>query len=290
MTDHLQTALLGRTEIPVTRLGYGTAMREPVSDDNWGRILNQVLDHGINFVDTANVYGPAEEQIGRHLAKRRSEYYLATKWGWPPWDTEWTRENLIRGAHESLQRLRTDYVDVMLLHNPAVKDFEDGDVVGTLEEMRAQGKVRWIGVSTTLPELQTFVDWNVFDVVQISYSALEREQEEWMPTMDRAGNGIVVRGGVAQGEPGEGRGTAERWDAFDRAGLDELQPEGETRTTFMLRYTLSNPHVHTTIVGTTNVDHLNSNVAAARRGPLSENIRTAVDERLNDARSGEKSG
>ena len=280
MSVKLPTSVLGRTGIPVTRLGYGTAMREPVSDDTWGAILNRVLDHGINFVDTANVYGPAEEQIGRHIADRRSEYYLATKWGWPPWDSEWTRANLVQGVHESLQRLRTDYVDVMMLHNPPEKELESGQVVRALEQVRAEGKTRWIGVSTTLPELQTYVEWNIFDVIQISYSALEREQENWLPVMDDAGIGIVVRGGVAQGEPEEGRGTAERWDAFDLARLKELQPSGETRTSFMLRYTLSNLHVHTTIVGTSNLDHLEANLAAALRGPLPDDVCEAVRERL----------
>ena len=280
MTGNLSTAVLGRTEIPVTRLGYGTAMKQALSDDAWGRILNQVLDNGINFIDTANVYGPAEEQIGRHISRRRSEYYLATKWGWPPWDSEWTGENLVQGVRDCLQRLQTDYVDVMMLHNPPEKDLDGGDVVSALADVKAEGKARWIGVSTVLPELQTFVEWNVFDVVQVAYSALERQQEAWLPIMDRAGNGIVVRGGVAQGEPGEGRGSAERWDVYDRARLDELRPDAETRTSFMLRYTLSNPHVHTTIVGTSNLDHLEANLAAAERGPLPEEVRKAVDERL----------
>ena len=286
MAGELPTNELGSTGLRVTRLGYGTAVEGTIAGKEWERMLNQVLDHGINFIDTANDYGlsfgmPAEEQIGRYIGHRRSEYYLATKCGCSPEGHVWTRENLFRGLHESLERLQADYVDVMQMHNPSVQECEAGDLVRALEEMRGQGKVRWIGVSTTLPDLPTFLEWGVFDVFQIPYSALEREHEEWIARAAQAGIGIVIRGGVAKGEPGQGHGNPTQWDAFERAGLSALQPAEESRTTFMLRYTLSSPDVHTTIVGTANADHLKANLEAVGRGPLPQEIRTAVDQRLN---------
>ena len=200
MTPAIPTAKLGRTGLEVTRLGFGTALRSGLDDDRWDVLLNSVLDSGINFVDTANDYGlhlarPAEERIGRHLSGRRSEFYLATKCGCPPGggDHVWTRENAFRGLHESLGRLRTDYVDLMQYHNPSVEECEAGDLVRVLEDMREQGKVRWIGVSTTLPHLPTFLEWGVFDVFQIPYSALERRHEEWITRAAQAGTGIVIR-------------------------------------------------------------------------------------------------
>ena len=286
MANDLPMADLGRTGLRVTRIGYGTAASEAVTGERWDRILNSVLDRGINFIDTANDYGvsfdrPAEEQIGRYLGKRRGEYYLATKCGCAPGGHVWTRDNLFRGLHESLARLQTDYVDVMQLHNPSMAECQAGDLVRALEEMREQGKVRWIGVSTTLPDLPTYLEWGLFDVFQIPYSALERDHEEWISRSAQAGIGIVIRGGVAQGAPGQGRGRADRWDAFDRAGLAELQPAEESRTTFMLRYTLSNPDVHTTIVGTANPDHFEANLEAVSRGPLAQELRAAIDKRLD---------
>ena len=137
--------------------------------------MNAVLDSGITFVDTANDYGRSEEYIGRFLAKRRDEFVLATKCGCqvvhrdgPSDETPhvWTRDNLFRGLHESLERMRTDYVDLMQLHNPSVEQCEQGDLVAVLEEMRAQGKVRFIGCSSTNPHLQTYINWGVFDVFQ----------------------------------------------------------------------------------------------------------------------------
>ena len=287
MSNGLPTALLGRTGLEVTRLGYGTAIRERVDSEQWGRLLNGVLDSGINFIDSANDYGvrsghPAEEEIGRHLRHRRSEYYLATKCGCSPSGHVWTRENAFRGLHESLERMKVEYVDLMQYHNPTVDECEVGDLVTGLQEMRQQGKVRWIGVSTTLPHLPTFLEWGVFDTFQVPYSALEREHEEWITKAAEAGTGIVVRGGVAHGEPGVGSaGREEPWKSFDGAALDELREEGETRTGLILRYTLTHPHSHTNIVGTSNLDHLRENVQGILRGPLSEEVYAEAKRRLD---------
>lgn len=284
MARSLPTAVLGRTGLEVTRLGYGTA-GDQVEEEKWRKVLPLVLDAGINFIDTANDYGigwdrPAEEMIGKHISGRRSEYYIATKCGCAPSGPHvWTRENAFRGLHESLDRLRTDYVDVMQYHNPTVEECEAGDLVTVLQDMRQQGKVRWIGVSTTLPHLPTLLEWGVFDVFQIPYSALEREHEEWITRAAEAGVGIVVRGGAAQGEPGN-RGE-DKWRKYEEAGLDELRDGGESRTTFILRYTLSHPHSDTNIVGTLNPDHLAENVEGILRGPLSPDTYAEAKRRLD---------
>ncbi len=188
-----------------------------------------------------------------------------------------------RGLEISLKRLRRDSVDVMQLHNPSVAECEAGGLVDALQEMRRNGQVRFIGVSTVLPDLPTYLDWSVFDVMQIPYSALERGHEEWITRAGEAGVGIVIRGGVAQGEPGSGRGSADRWAVFERAGLDELREAGEGRSAFVLRYTLSHPHAHTIIVGTTRPEHLRENVAAVRRGPLPRDTLAESKRRLDEA-------
>src|SRR5512143_1693905 len=141
MAASLPTATLGRTRLKVTRLGYG-AMEvrgsriwggRPVTEEQANTILNAVLDSGINFIDTANDYGRSEEFIGKYISTRRSEFILATKCGCTVVrrdentdDTPhvWTRDNLFRGLNESLQRMKTDYIDIMQLHNPPVEETE----------------------------------------------------------------------------------------------------------------------------------------------------------------------
>ena len=296
--EGLPTVAFGDTGLTVTRLGFGTALagaeKPHWTDETADRQLNQVLDAGINFIDTAYDYVEAERRIGAFVGSRYGEFILATKCGCT--DTlpglnasthEWTRDNLFRGLEISLKRLNRDSVDVMQLHNPGVAECEAGGLVDALQEMRRNGQVRFIGVSTMLPDLPTYLEWGVFDVMQIPYSALERDHEDWITRAGEAGVGIVIRGGVAQGEPGSGRGSADRWAVFERGGLDELRESGESRSAFVLRYTLSHPHAHTIIVGTTRPEHLQENVAAVLRGPLPEDTLAEAKRRLDDA--GERS-
>lgn len=297
MNTKLPMAVLGRTGLNVTRLGFGAMeIRDSriwggraVTDQQAQTILNAVLDAGINFIDTANDYGRSEEFIGRFIANRRSEYTLATKCGCTVVrrdettdDTPhvWTRDNLFRGLNESLQRMRTDHIDIMQLHNPPVEETEKNNLVEALQAMQQQGKVRFIGISTTLPHLPTYLDWGVFDTFQIPYSALERDHEEWISHARKAGIGTIIRGGVARGEVGVGLGNTDRWKAFEEAGLDALLEPGESRTAFLLRFTLSHPDVDTTIVGTLFPEHLQENVAAAQKGPLPADVYAEAKRRL----------
>ncbi len=298
MADALAHAVLGRTGLKVTRLGFG-AMEirgsriwggRPVSEDQAQTILNAVLDSGINFIDTANDYGRSEEFIGKFIAHRRQEYVLATKCGcnvvYRDENTDdtphiWTRENLFRGLHQSLERMKTDVIDIMQLHNPPVEETQRHGLVALLQEMKQQGKIRFVSISTTLPHLPIYLNWDVFDSFQIPYSALERDHEEWISKSAHAGLGTIIRGGVARGETGVGLGSADRWKNFEAAHLDELRASGESRTGFLLRYTLTHPDVHTTIVGTLYPDHLQENIAAATKGPLSPDTYAEAKRRLD---------
>jgi aryl-alcohol dehydrogenase-like predicted oxidoreductase len=293
----MDKAILGRTGIEVTKLSYG-AMEirgprvwsgRPIEDSEAARVLEAVLDSGINLIDTSLDYGRSEELIGKYLGHRRHEFVLATKCGCRVVDCgdhdevshEWTRDNLMRNIDTSLSRLRTDYIDILQLHGPTVKQAEDGRLVEVLNEIQASGKVRHIGVSSYLPHLPAFVEWGSFDSIQLPYSALEREHENWIDRAAETGAGIIVRGGVGQGEPGVGRGSSERWSIWEEAKLDELLEHGEQRTGFLLRFTLSHPSMTTTIVGTKNVDHLADNVRYAAMGPLPADVYAEAKRRLD---------
>ena len=243
-------------------------------------------------IDTANDYGRSEEFIGKFIAARRGEYYLTTKCGCAVTrkdentdDTPhiWTRENLFRGLHESLQRMKTDYVDIMLLHNPTVEENEKGHLVEALQEMKKQGKIRHVCISTTLPHLPVYLGQGLYDAFEIPYSALERDHENWIAKAGEAGIGTIIRGGVARGEPGVGLGAEDRWAAFEKAKLDELRAPGESRSSFLLRYVLAHPHANTIIAGTLKPEHLNENVQAVLRGPLSAELYAEAKRRLDKA-------
>ncbi|MDF2836527.1 MAG: aldo/keto reductase [Paenibacillus sp.] len=293
----MEKAILGRTGLAVTKLSYG-AMEirgprvwsgRPIEDAEAARVLNAVLDSGINLIDTSYDYGRSEELIGRFLSHRRQEFVLATKCGCKVADCgdhdevthEWTRDNLMRNIDGSLSRMRTDYIDILQLHGPTVRQAEEGALVEVLKEIKASGKVGHIGVSSYLPHLPAYVEWGSFDTFQLPYSALEREHEGWIDRAAEAGAGVIVRGGVGQGEPGVGRGSSERWSAWEDAKLDELLEHGEQRTGFLLRFTLSHPSMTTTIVGTKSVEHLADNVRYAAKGPLPADVYAEAKRRLD---------
>jgi aryl-alcohol dehydrogenase-like predicted oxidoreductase len=295
----LATATLGRTGLKVTRLGFGamevrdryTWNGRPVTEKQVETLLNTVLDAGINFIDTSQDYGRSEEFIGSFLAKRRSEFFIATKCGCSLRKKEdgtyetphvWTRENCVRGLHQSLERLKTDVIDLMQLHNPSVEECENGKLVEALQEMKKSGKIRHIGISTTLPHLPTYLKWGVFDTFQIPYSGLQREHENSISDSAGAGIGTIIRGGVAKGEHGIGpNASEEKWKKFEAARLDELRDKTESRTGFLLRFALSHPQAHTIIVGTLKPEHLRENVQAAQRGPLPADVYTEAKRRLD---------
>ena len=291
MAKELGTAVLGRTNLQVTRLGYGAMAVRDVADDVAEKVLNAVLDAGINFIDTSIDYGRSEELIGKYVSHRRPEFYLASKCGCavlPEAMAEgrhvYTRENIIAGVNQSLARMKTEYLDVVQFHGSPSKDtLDENAAIETLRDLKKDGKIRHLGSSSTLPNLEHHSEMGVFDEFQIPYSALERQHENWITVLSNAGVGTVIRGGAAKGEPGSSsQGPAERWEKFAQAKLDDLREEGESRTSFILRHTLSHPQVHTTIVGTQNSDHLQENMKSALRGPLSPDVYAEANRRLDE--------
>jgi aryl-alcohol dehydrogenase-like predicted oxidoreductase len=153
---------------------------------------------------------------------------------------------------------------------------EQGAIAAVLDLQR-QGKVRYIGMSGTLPNLKAQIDSGVFDVFQIPYSALQREHEDLIREASQAGAGIVIRGGAAKGGPGKEEGDF--WAAWQRVGIDDLIGD-MSRMEFILRFTYTNPDLDTTIVGTINPAHLQDNINALLKGPLPAELYEEAKRRL----------
>ena len=292
---------LGRTGLSVTTLGYGAmeirgAPRgRDVSDAQAETILNAVLDAGINYIDTSIDYGVSEERIGRYIADRRDQYYLASKCGClvgappaPRGQTSphvFTRDNILRGVEQSLARMRTDHLDVLQFHiSPSRATLEKDGALDTVLELKRAGTTRFVGMSGTLPHIVDHIAMGVFDVFQIPYSAVEREHEAIIAAAARAGAGIVVRGGAAKGAPTEGKQEGVQWDRWQKVELRDLL-HGMTPMEFVLRYTFTHPDLHTNIVGTINPDHLRHNVEVLRQGPLPADVYAEAKRRLGAAGS-----
>ena len=297
----LPTRTLGRTGLEVTALGYGAmelrgAPRgRDITPDQAQTVLNAVLDQGITFIDTSIDYGQSEELIGRFIAGRRAGFILASKCGClvgaapaPPGERNphvFTRENIVAGVNQSLARMKTDYLDVLQFHaSPSKQTLEENDAIQTVLDLKREGKVRFIGMPSTLPNIDDHIDMGVFDAFQIPYSALQREHEDVITRAARAGAGIIIRGGVARGGPAEDKQRDDALELWQKAQLDDLL-DGMSRMEFMLRFTLSHPDLHTTIVGTINPQHLQDNLNAARKGPLPPDLYEEAKRRLAAAGS-----
>ena len=303
----IPTRVLGRTGVEVTVLGYGAMElrglpRGPeISDRDAERVLNGVLDAGINLIDTSVDYGRSEELIGRYLSSRRDEFFLCSKCGCPlsvapdtpaPYPHDYTAENVRADVEQSLRRLRTDRLDLVQVHmSPTVEEMRDGGTIEELEKLANEGKIRFIGMSGTLPELPDHIDMGVFDVFQIPYSLFQRRYERWVTKACESGAGVLVRGGVGRGTASEDKNWAVEplsgadspaADLWQRAGLDELL-DGMDRHEFVLRFTLAHPALSTTIVGTSRLEHLQRNVEIASRGPLPEDLYAEAVRRLDSA-------
>jgi aryl-alcohol dehydrogenase-like predicted oxidoreductase len=314
----IATRPLGRTGFQVTVFGYG-AMElgdafggAGVPDDEAGRLLHAVLDSGINLIDTSIDYGRSEELIGRYLARRRDEYFLASKCGCPQGSRytlkdrpigrsrrviggrahNYGPENIRAGTEQSLRRLRTDRLDLLQVHmSPSRAQLEADDTIQTLLSLRQAGKVRFIGMSGNLPNLPEHIRMGVFDVFQIPYSALQPEHEDLISAAAAAGAGTLIRGGAARGAPATDKGwrrepiglapgeAQRRWQA---SGVQDLLG-GMTPMEFVLRYTLSHRGLSSAIVGTSKVSHLRANLAIADRGPLPAGLYEQARKRLHHA-------
>ena len=284
---------LGKTRTDVTILGYGAMElrgqpRGPaIEDEDAEQLLNAVLDGGINLIDTSIDYGRSEELIGRYVGHRRDEYFLASKCGCPltdpapgatpPFPHDFRPENIRAGIEQSLRRLGTDRLDLLQVHaSPSREQLETDGTIETMQALRDEGKVRFLGMSGTLPNLPDHIAMGVFEVFQIPYSAVQREHEELISQAAATGAGTLIRGGAARGAPAddkqwkqgpigltEGEGQR-RWET---SGIDELLGD-MSRVEFVLRFTLSHPDLSSTIVGTSSLNHLRSNMAIAEKGPL----------------------
>jgi aryl-alcohol dehydrogenase-like predicted oxidoreductase len=293
----LPTRKLGNTGFEATILGFGAmelrgGNRGPaISDEEAEKVLNAVLDSGINFIDTSIDYGRSEELIGKYISGRRNEYFLASKCGCVPGGQQGehvhTAANIRHGVENSLRLLKTDHLDLVQFHRSLTKDeFEKDGALQEAMKLKAEGKVRFVGVSGTLPNLVEQIDMGVFDAFQIPYSALQREHEDVIAKAAQTGHGTIIRGGVARGAPIDWNRVyymvpAETMkDRWEEAKLDELL-DGMSRMEFTLRFTLSHPGLSTTIVGTKNPDHLRDNIEAARRGPLPPDVVAEAKKRLD---------
>ena len=248
---------LGRCGLRVSPIGFGAfkiGRNEGVKyaqayalpdDDAVERLLNETLDAGVTYFDTAPAYGLSEERIGRFLAHRKREFVLSTKVG----ETfeagrstyDFSAAAVRASIDRSRRRLKLDALDLVFVHAPRedLAVLERTDVVETLLELRAAGVTRAIGFSgKTVAAARRALDWA--DVLMVEYHAGERSHGEVIRAARASGVGVVVKKGLASG----------------RLAAAEA-----------IRFVLSEPGVGSLVIGSLSAAHMRANVRFAHEAP-----------------------
>ncbi len=284
----METRKLGGTDMVVTRLGFGGARIgfEKTSESEVGRLLNGLLDAGVNFIDTAACYDGSEELIGNAIGSRRSEYYLVTKAGHVVGDA--TGEPYSHGVisssiDRSLERLKTDVLDLVQIHSCSVEVLQRGEVAAALAEARDAGKTRYIGYSGDGAAALEAIRMGVFDTLQTSFNLVDQSAAaEIFPAAVAQGMGIIAKRPIANGAFDRDGSPYDYADEYWRRSKSVTAPEGAPAdgVEFSLRFTLSFDEVDTAIVGTSAAAHAIANVALAEAGALDASIVADVREQF----------
>ena len=289
----MEARSLGMTGLTVSSIGLGAWQLGTGAVDNpaWAdgpdadmshAIVQAALELGVNFFDTAPGYasGRSEELLGDALEGRRAEVVLCTKFGHTAeGGTDWKASSIEASIEVSLVRLKTDYLDIVLLHSPP-PDLLDGSSphYGELARLQASGMIRSYGASVDFgASVDQLIDTTDSQVLEIWFNAIHQEPLPALERADAKGIGVIVKVPLDSGWLA-GRYTADsvfsdvrrRWtpeqiarraDLVQRFG--ELLPDGLAMTHGALAFVLSQRFVSTVIPGAKSVTQLRENVAAA---------------------------
>ncbi|MDO6439399.1 aldo/keto reductase [Cyclobacterium sp. 1_MG-2023] len=264
--------VLGNTGIEVSQIAFGGveiglpygpgvhSEKDMLQENEAIALLLQALDKGVNFFDTARMYGKSEELIGKAFRQRREEVVICTKCqhlkntsGDLPDDK--TLVQIIRSSlEESLVALRMDYVDVLMLHQADLSILKNEAVCRTFEDLKKEGLTKSIGASTySVEESETAINSGLWEVIQLPFNLLDQRQAEIFDLGAEKGVGMVVRSVLMRGMLSErGKNLKPPLAAIEHhisqyASL--AAEEGMTLPEYATRYVLDQDKVSSVLVG-----------------------------------------
>jgi aryl-alcohol dehydrogenase-like predicted oxidoreductase len=311
---------LGRTGWKVSALSFGAwaigGTWGPVDDQESMAALHRALDRGVNFFDTADVYGDgrSERLLARLRRERPEEFYIATKAGRrldPHVAAGYTRENLTAFVERSLKNLETEAIDLLQLHCPPTEVYYMPEVFGVLDDLVIAGKLRYYGVSVEkVEEALKALEYPNVQSVQIIFNIFrQRPADLFFSEAQRRRVGIIARVPLASGllsgkftrasifAPDDHRAFNRHGEEFDRgetfSGLDyevglqavealrPLVPRHWTMAQMALRWILMFPAVTCAIPGAKRPAQVEENLEAANLPPLSEATMAGISKIYN---------
>ena len=293
---------LGKTNFQVSEVSLGAwqigAGWGDISNEDAIRVLNAAIENGVNFIDTADVYGDgrSERIIAQVLGDRKEEVFVATKAGrrlQPHVASGYNRDNLTSFVERSLQNLRRESLDLLQLHCPPTEVYYRPEVFEILDDLKQAGKIKNYGVSVEkVEEALKAIEYPGLATVQIIFNIFrQRPAGLFFPVAKQRDIGILVRlplsSGLLSGKinrqttfsPEDHRNFNRNGEQFDRgetfSGVDfdvaldavdqvrKLLPEGVTMPNFALRWILDYDAVGCVIPGARNEEQIKQNVAAS---------------------------
>lgn len=285
----MQTRRIARTDLDVSVVGLGCNNFGRIDQDATTAVVNACLENGINFFDTADVYGDtlSEQYLGKALGDRRKDVVILTKFGM---GTGGGRANVLERAEASLKRLATDYIDVYMLHrfDPATPLLE---TLTALNDLVRDGKVRHIACSNFTPEQIRDADriakeagLQGFCCTEEDYSILKRDVEvEMLPALEEVGVDLLpyfplasglLTGKYRRGEtPSADTRYGKNLERFGKALSDEnfdrvdrltawAEARGHTILDLAFAWLLADPKIPSVIAGATKPEQVAGNAAA----------------------------
>jgi L-galactose dehydrogenase len=287
----MDTVVLGRTGLQVTVAGLGCGGFSRIGIETRGlehaaRVVRAAYDRGVNFFDTATVYG-TQAAVGKGLEGcPRDTYVLSTK---TPYKNKGPAE-LRATLEESLRELRTGYIDIYHLHGVAAEDYPlvRETLVPVMEEAKRAGKIRFLGITevfasdTSHRMFASALADNIFDVIMVGYNMLNPSAAKTvLPAAIRQQVGVLVMFAVRRAlhDPEQlskdvakilAAGQADPALVRDNRVLDFLLESGAAGSLVeaAYRFCRHTPGTHVVLTGTGSLDHLDHNLAAIQKGPL----------------------
>ena len=248
----MQYTTLGKTGLKVNRLGFGGIPIQKVDAATTTKLIDAMLESGINFIDSARGYTVSEAFIGEALEGRRDKFVLATK------SMAVTKEAMAADIETSLKNFRTDYIDLYQIHNPSAENFEKiiapGGALEALFEAKEAGKIGHIGFTThTTPLFEKALACDWVETIMFPYNLVETQGEDLMRQCTEKNIGFIVMKPLAGG-------------AIEDPAL-------------ALRFICANPDATIVIPGMYDVKELATNLAACEDdSPLTEEELAKIEE------------
>jgi len=298
----MPTTTLGRTGLKVSRLAFGAG---PIgylgaSPEQAARVLNLLLDRGVNVIETAAAYLGSEELIGQAVGHRRDAFILMSKCGRKVEGAageDWSARLITETVDRSLRRLGTDHLDVMLLHSCSLEVLRKGEALGALARAREAGKIRFAGCSADNEAATYAAGLADVDVLMCSVNLCDQVNLDGaLAAAAAAGTAVVAKRTLANAawkplEAQQGiyrdyvKPYAERLRAMALEPEDLGFPGPDPWPEIALRFALAEPRVHALSVGTTSPANAEANLALLEAGPLAPAAAAAIRQAFRAAQA-----